>query len=339
MKHKNFINLQLYAGNIVSTTIIFDSHITKVKLVDNEWTTSGQTIEQTAYPNNDFVVTLQDGYVLETVMATNTFTITNLTETTFRIDPTNLEATETTITLTSKLATATKSYDLSTSSKWASLADGEHQVTIVAKADGYKDSNASSAVTVTKSASTYTLEAGTYKFVDNPSVPTNAITQSLDFVSDNKTGTEIQITKFFDSSDDEYTTIITYQFSDYAPTTVRDTTGWRIGYQTIILSTAQQVSAEFYNWAITNGNLVKQGGVTGHTLTFTGVTVTVDGVAVTSPYTLNKNCTIVASSDIGVSVNGDTSIDTPTMTLSDTDIVLAESRNAVLSEVTINYAI
>lgn len=41
------------------------------------------------------------------------------------------------------------------------------------------------------------------------------------------------------------------------------------------------------------------GGVTEHTLTFSDVTVTVDGASVTSPYTLTKDCTIVAASPVG----------------------------------------
>lgn len=43
-----------------------------------------------------------------------------------------------------------KSYDLSTSSKWANLADGEHTVKIKAKGAGYGTSSFSNSVTVTK---------------------------------------------------------------------------------------------------------------------------------------------------------------------------------------------
>ena len=43
-----------------------------------------------------------------------------------------------------------KHYDLSTSTKWASLSAGNHQVTIVAKAQGYANSAPSAAVTVVK---------------------------------------------------------------------------------------------------------------------------------------------------------------------------------------------
>lgn len=46
---------------------------------------------------------------------------------------------------------STTSVDLSTLSGWASLTDGEYSVTIVAKADGYRDSEPSEAVSITKS--------------------------------------------------------------------------------------------------------------------------------------------------------------------------------------------
>lgn len=41
-------------------------------------------------------------------------------------------------------------YDLSTNAKWSTLAGGTHNVTIIAKADGYENSEPSTAVTVTK---------------------------------------------------------------------------------------------------------------------------------------------------------------------------------------------
>lgn len=46
------------------------------------------------------------------------------------------------------------SYDLSTSSKWANLSEGSHHVTIVAKADTYRDSKPSIGVDIVKTAST-----------------------------------------------------------------------------------------------------------------------------------------------------------------------------------------
>lgn len=64
-----------------------------------------------------------------------------------------------------------KSYDLSTSTKWANLADGDHVVKLKSKGSGYGTSSFSNSVTVTKGSTSYTLEAGTYKWVDSPTMP------------------------------------------------------------------------------------------------------------------------------------------------------------------------
>lgn len=49
-----------------------------------------------------------------------------------------------------------KSVDLTTLPSWSSLSTGSHNITIVAKADGYKDSEPSAAVSVEKAAPVYT---------------------------------------------------------------------------------------------------------------------------------------------------------------------------------------
>lgn len=53
--------------------------------------------------------------------------------------------------------------DLTTLQGWSSLSDGEHSITIKAKATGYCDSVASEAVTVTKGSSGFTV-SGTYDY-------------------------------------------------------------------------------------------------------------------------------------------------------------------------------
>ena len=101
-KHKNFINLQLYAGDIISTTLNFDAHVLKVVLTGTEWVSSGQSLAVTSYPNNDFVVTLSDGYIINTVTtSTAGITISNITNNTFHMDSPG-ELYEATITITSK---------------------------------------------------------------------------------------------------------------------------------------------------------------------------------------------------------------------------------------------
>lgn len=55
-----------------------------------------------------------------------------------------------------------KSYDLSTSTKWANLADGEHVVKLKAKGAGYGTSSFSNSVTVTKGVAAKSLEDSTW---------------------------------------------------------------------------------------------------------------------------------------------------------------------------------
>ena len=50
-----------------------------------------------------------------------------------------------------------KSIDLTTLPAWSSLSSGSHSITIVAKAENYRDSEPSAAVSVTKGAAGYTI--------------------------------------------------------------------------------------------------------------------------------------------------------------------------------------
>ena len=58
--------------------------------------------------------------------------------------------------------TSQQSVDLTTLSGWANLTDGNHIIQIMAKADGYRDSEKSTGVEVTKGASQKTLEESTW---------------------------------------------------------------------------------------------------------------------------------------------------------------------------------
>lgn len=92
-----------------------------------------------------------------------------------------------------------------------------------------------------------------------------------------------------------------------------------------------------------NGDLyLVEGAVSSHTLTFMDETVTVDGAAITSPYTLTKNCTIrvVSSSiDFGLKVNGVPYGQSETISLSQVDITVGGRVPSMGSQVvvTINY--
>ena len=94
---------------------------------------------------------------------------------------------------------------------------------------------------------TPTLEAGTYRFIDNPVSPTTTLNQTVTFTSSNE---NFVWTQFGSDGTFYYGTPDVLVFENGA---------WKNdGYKTVIFSTAQSVSADFYKWAITDGNLIKQ---------------------------------------------------------------------------------
>lgn len=152
------------------------------------------------------------------------------------------------------------SVDLTTLSGWASLSAGSHNIQIVAKASGYKDSAPSAAVKVTKAASTKTLAAGTYKWIAAPqfNAAVNYMQQALDFTVSASTAAKIvydidnHVIQYFDSADE-----FVGGYNGNINKWINNMESEDVAYQTITLAADQQVSAEFYDWAITGGNLVK----------------------------------------------------------------------------------
>lgn len=165
------------------------------------------------------------------------------------------------ITFTSKLSAPRKSVDLTTLPGWANLSAGEHNITIVAKANGFKDSAPSASVKVTKAAAMKTLKAGTYKWVDNPqfNASVNYIEQPLNFTVSASTAAKItydienHVIQYFDSADE-----FVGGYNGNNEKWIDNMENEDNSYRTITLATDQQVSAEFYDWAITGGNLVEQ---------------------------------------------------------------------------------
>lgn len=150
---------------------------------------------------------------------------------------------------TTQAATPRLSVDVSTLAGWANLSAGEKSITIVAKASGFKDSAPSASVKVTKAASTKTLEAGTYKWKDAPAL--QLFNETIAFASggSNWTGLTVDPNKggqiLYIGTQGEH---IAYGALDWGDESDK----------TITLATDQQISADFYEWAITGGNLVKQ---------------------------------------------------------------------------------
>lgn len=137
-------------------------------------------------------------------------------------------------------------------------------------------SNPTGAVTVAAVcvAATKTLEAGTYKWVDSPSFPTKKMEQALIFKSKMPDyASYILFEKIYDITTDGFIRYYPdsewslYSFFKYPNHSwiYQDPGGESFdapSLQTIVIETAQTVSADFYNWAITGGNLVKQTGET-----------------------------------------------------------------------------
>lgn len=287
--------LQFFAGpdNPCSLTFIFDSNVTQVTGLGYTWTTSGENklfgIDDYGH---EFYVTLQDGYTVDTVSGNiTTGSVSYSSGDSFTIYPEEASGFGGTITITSKLggaSTMSKSYDLSTSSKWANLADGEHVIKLRAKGSGYGSSSFSNSVTVAKGA------AGETWVLNETITFDEAFDYSTDFVSNSKdyttisglingsspAGNEVQIdySKYGGSIDSVYQTA---------------GGGWTDQkYRTLTFSVAP--TSDLLAWLQANGT--KQ-GVTEHTLTFSGdyESVTVDGESISSPYVLTKNTTIVVT--------------------------------------------
>lgn len=170
-------------------------------------------------------------------------------------------------------------------------------------------SNPTGAVTVSAvcAAAGYMLENGTYKWVDSLGNSSIGFNFGLSFVSNNVQYSSIKIS--FKSSG--VADLMSY-YKDNGSTTLafdRADEGWiSNAYKTITLSTAQTVSAEFYNWAITGGNLVKQTGETwvlNETITFDeAFDYSTDFVSNSKDYTMISGL-IIGSSPVGNEVQID----------------------------------
>lgn len=184
-----------------------------------------------------------------------------------------------------------KSYDLSTSTKWASLAEGNHQVTLVAKSSTLADSVHSKAVTVTKA-----ILSGKYTFENTLTAPASMISEDVKFnVSlNNFTGecTNISlmpstgVMNFTQSTGD---TVMIYNFTT---NTWNDLTSRKIDFG----ATSISVSSAFYTWLKANTHKTKTYNITN---TLTNVTADASNVAtieenssVTLKFTANTGYTL-----------------------------------------------
>lgn len=106
----------------------------------------------------------------------------------------------------------------------------------------------------------YTLEAGTYKWVSTPTDVFETTGEEINDMPLSFVSNGISYSEFSSFGDDSKYSIF-YKRSDgsFTDQVFASNLGWETdAYKTITLSTPQTVSADFYNWAITGGNLVKQ---------------------------------------------------------------------------------
>lgn len=137
------------AGPSYKLTVNFDNGIESIDFSygsnNHTFSTSGELYTFSLELGNDInlTVTLKSSYSLDNstlgTISGNTIVI-----------PENEISRSMDCTITSKLATPRKSVDLTTLPGWANLSAGSHNITIVAKANGYRDSAPSAAVSVTK---------------------------------------------------------------------------------------------------------------------------------------------------------------------------------------------
>lgn len=132
-------------------TVNFDTGIESVDFkhgsATNTFTTSGESYNFFTEPGNDITLTinLKSGYSLKSSslgnVSGNIVTIPFSTVT---------SPTEMACTLVSEVATVKKSVDLTTLSGWANLSSGNHTIKIKAKGTGYRESELSAGVVVSK---------------------------------------------------------------------------------------------------------------------------------------------------------------------------------------------
>lgn len=271
---------------VTSVTIVFDNNVTKVEIyadsnrtsLNATITTSGSSYniipQSTYYPK----VYMSDGYIIDNVVSSYVTAIPtgdiirNITNDTFDFVETQ---TGDTITITSKKATSQVSIDLTTLSGWGNVADGEHVIQVVAKADGYRDSEKSTAVTFSKGSATVTIPAGTYRFNETLNIPKGTdieqnITGKMNTLTANNTyGAQKAFAIIYVGYlDDPTNPTTTMQILDETTNNfVIYTGGWQYNddetgetypvtdttkLRTIIIETDQQVSQEFKTWFDSN---------------------------------------------------------------------------------------
>lgn len=142
-----------FAPALSIVTVVFDSHVTAVTNSYGSVTTSGESLS-TSDSEGSFSVTLEEGYVIDTVVFDNgddadcNGSLSSTSKYSFYINP-GYGGVNGTITITSKVNEKQK-IDLTTLSGWGSLSVGTHNITAKAKGNHYTPSDASNSVSINK---------------------------------------------------------------------------------------------------------------------------------------------------------------------------------------------
>lgn len=317
---------------LITITMIWDSNITKVKPADPSgvgvaFTTSGETNPLSVGRAYTATVTLNTGYILDTVTSNNTnIVISDITENTFIFTHTGHTSTSATINITSKSNVSKVSIDLTTLTGWDNVSSGEHQISVMAKASGYLDSAKSTAISFTKASAT---TGETWVLNSTIAAPSNSIDENINFLC---VDTSQNFIRILVESEGKGVHLEYFAQGDSSTSGTGVLTGGTevaTKYRTLTFETAP--AGTLLTWLQANGT--KQGGTTtAHKLTWSDSTmlVTVNGNAATSPYTLANGDTIVLKRTSGwqsINVITDTgSVDTDStqspLAVSNSDIKL-----------------
>lgn len=140
----------------------------------------------------------------------------------------------------------TKQVDLTTLSGWADLADGEHTITIKAKADGYRDSELSTGVKVNKA-------AGQIWKLNNIVDTSGGEEFSISFTNSGISYIGLR----FDANADR----VYFKTSSQSEIMTYSKQAWMDeGYQIIEVDTTSTEYSSFVNWAKNNGGVLLEAG-------------------------------------------------------------------------------
>lgn len=187
--------------------------------------------------------------------------------------------------------------DMTKLSKWSTITSGTHNVTLIAKADGYADSLPSTPVSFTR---VFKTLKGLYKFIDVPEVVNASGGSYLNFVSNGKSFKQMSYGYIDDmyqlqyANDTESITAVTYNSETSVPWTSAN-------YKFVDLgNTAQEVSDNFYTWFTTNTNVAYTVSTRLTNLTASAITPMIVGDTQTITLTASTNYNVPAQSAITV---------------------------------------